>query len=289
MGGRGKTPLVALVARMLVAAGERPAILSRGYGRRIREDGVVIVSDGTHICADVDRAGDEPLLLAHAVPGAAVLVCEQRAMAAALAHTALHTTINVLDDGFQHRSMKRDLDVVVITPGDLRDRRVPFGRLRQSPSALRAADAIVVDGRREDADLKAFSCPVFTLARQLGNPVPIEPSRPAPGRGAPIVAAAGIAQPERFSRALEAAGWTVAASVAFPDHHRFTRRDLARLEQTVTTTGAHGVLTTEKDAIRWRLLRPLPMPIAAVPLIVTVEPAAEFETWLLGRLRSLRP
>jgi tetraacyldisaccharide 4'-kinase len=184
--------------------------------------------------------------------------------------------------------MKRDLDVVLITPDDLHDRRAPFGRLRESPSALRAADAIVVDGRREDADLGAVSCPVFTLTRRLGEPQPIEPSRLTPGRQAPIVAAAGIARPERFARALEAAGWTVAASVAFADHHRFNRRDLARLEQTVTTTGAQGVLTTEKDAIRWRLLRPLPIPIAAVPLVVTVEPAAEFESWLLGRLRSLR-
>src|SRR5204863_5351833 len=88
MGGRGKTPLVAYVARLLVAAGERPAILSRGYARRVVEDGVVIVSDGTHLLADLDRSGDEPLMLARAVPGAAVLVCEQRAIAAALAERA---------------------------------------------------------------------------------------------------------------------------------------------------------------------------------------------------------
>ena len=79
MGGRGKTPLVAHIARLLLAAGERPAILSRGYGRRIQEDGVVVVSDGVHLHADLDRAGDEPLMLARAVPGAMVLVCDVRA------------------------------------------------------------------------------------------------------------------------------------------------------------------------------------------------------------------
>ncbi len=136
MGGRGKTPLAALVARLLVAAGERPAILSRGYGRRTREDGVVIVSDGTHMLADLDRSGDEPLMLARAVPGAAVLVCEQRAIAAALARRVLGATVLVLDDGFQHRSMRRDLDLVVVAPEDLRGRRAPFGRLRESPVRL---------------------------------------------------------------------------------------------------------------------------------------------------------
>ena len=134
MGGRGKTPLVALVAGLLVAAGERPAILSRGYGRRIREDGVVIVSDGTHVSADLDRSGDEPLMLARAVPGAAVLVCDQRAIAAALAERVLGATVHVLDDGFQHRSMRRDLDIVAMAPQDLGIGACRSAGLRQSPA-----------------------------------------------------------------------------------------------------------------------------------------------------------
>ncbi len=102
MGGRGKTPVVAYVARLLVEAGERPAILSRGYGRRRQEDGVVVVSDGRHLLADLDRSGDEPLMLARTVPGAAVLVCERRALAGALAERRFGATVHVLDDGFQH-------------------------------------------------------------------------------------------------------------------------------------------------------------------------------------------
>ena len=129
-GGRGKTPTVAYVARILRDAGERVAILSRGYGRRVVEDGVVVVSDGTHVLADLDRAGDEPLMLARDLPGVAVLVCDQRAVAGALAQHVLGATALVLDDGFQHRQMRRDLDIVLVAPGDLTGRRAPLGRLR---------------------------------------------------------------------------------------------------------------------------------------------------------------
>src|SRR5687767_14460080 len=143
MGGRGKTPLVQYLARTLVADGERPAILSRGYGRLRVEDGVVVVSDGRHLLADLDRAGDEPLMLARDLPGVPVLVCEQRAIAGAMAHHAFGATALVLDDGFQHRQTARDVDIVLVTPADLTGRRAPFGRLRESPSVLARADAVV--------------------------------------------------------------------------------------------------------------------------------------------------
>ena len=289
VGGRGQTPLVAHVALLLLAAGERPAILSRGYARRIAEDGVVIVSDGTHLLADLDRSGDEPLMLARAVPGAAVLVCEQRAIAGALAERALGATVLVLDDGFQHRAMRRDLDIVAVTPDDLRGRRFPFGRLRESPDALRRASAIIIDGAVDDAMRSQWSCPVFSMTRHLSEPQPIEPGRPAPTRGGgPIVALAGIAGPERFQRALEAAGWSVASLLRFPDHHRYSAADLSRAAQTVRETGAVGILTTDKDAVRLRPWRPLPVPIAAVPLVVTIEPSSEFDAWLLAGVARAR-
>lgn len=288
MGGRGKTPLVTLVARLLLEAGERPAILSRGYARRLREDGVVIVSDGTHLCADLDRSGDEPMMLARAVPGAAVLVCEQRAIAAALAERVLGATVHVLDDGFQHRSMRRDLDLVAIAPDDLRDRRFPFGRLRDSPSALRRADAVIVDGPVGEVDRSHWTCPTFAMTRRLGTPQPIDPTQPAPPPGAPVVALAGIADPDRFSRALELAGWKVTALVAFRDHHHYKPADLERAVRTMRETGAVGILTTEKDAVRLRPLRPLPAPIAAVPLLVAIDPEREFRSWLLTSIRDAK-
>jgi tetraacyldisaccharide 4'-kinase len=295
MGGRGKTPAVAAIARVLVAAGEHPAILSRGYRRRTPQAGVVVVSDGRHLCADLDRSGDEPLMLARQVPGAAVLVCRVRAQAAAVAESELGATVHVLDDGFQHRSLARDVDIVIVAPQDLRDRRVPFGRLRSSPRALAHADAVIVDGATVEAvaaDLDRVSdarrTRRFALTRRLGEPWMLEPRRPALSRATPVVAVAGIAAPERFSRALEQAGWRVARLVPFADHHRFTRRDLERVARALAETGAGGVVTTEKDAMRWLPLRPFPFAMAAVPLAVEIGAGGELGAWLLNRLREVR-
>lgn len=295
MGGRGKSPTAGLVARLLVEAGERPAILSRGYARRDPVEGVVIVSDGRHRLADLDRSGDEPLMLARHVPGAAVLVCETRAMAAALAERELGATVHVLDDGFQHRSLTRDLDIVIVTPGDLSDRRLPFGRLRSSVTALRQAAAVIVDGvldaaaeARLAAVVDRTRTQVFHLTRAIGTPWWLEHQSAGLSAAAPVVALAAIARPERFTAALTAAGWTVAESVGFRDHHAFTRRDLARVASAVTRTSAAAVLTTEKDAMRLLPMRPIGLPVAAVPLTVAVEPAAAFREWLIGRVGEVR-
>ncbi len=296
MGGRGKTPTVAHVTALLMAAGERPAILSRGYGRRVVEDGVVIVSDGRHLRADLDRSGDEPLMLARQLPGAAVLVCDVRAMSAALAETTLGATIHVLDDGFQHRSLPRDIDLVLVTPGDLDDRRVPFGRLRSPVRALASADAVIVDEAdaagimpRLESLIDRTHTEVFTLRRSLGPPFWLEPQASDVGQAwidpGPVVALAGIAAPERFVRTLEAAGWQVADLIGFADHHRYSRRDLDRI---ATAAKGRVVVTTEKDAMRLLPLRPLPVAIAAVPLVASVEPADLFRSWLLARVVEVR-
>jgi tetraacyldisaccharide 4'-kinase len=288
MGGRGKTPVVAYLARLLIAAGERPAILSRGYGRRYIEDGVVIVSDGTHLLADVDRAGDEPLMLARAVPGAAVLVCEQRALAGALATRALGATVLLLDDGFQHRAMRRDLDIVIVAASDFRARRFPLGPLREPVGALRRAHAILIDGEIGGAERESLPVPAFDLRRGTGVPVALEPAHPVPGPGSRVVALAAIAGPDRFTRALESAGWQVVRTLAHRDHYRFTEEDLAEAALAVRDLGAAGLLTTEKDAMRLLPLRPFPVPIAAVPLQVSIEPPAAFERWFAGRLQEIR-
>lgn len=295
MGGRGKTPTVAAVAQLLVEAGERPAILSRGYGRRAPVDDVVVVSDGTHVLADLDRSGDEPLMLARNVSGAAVLVCDVRAAAAAVAESRYNVTVHLLDDGFQHRSLKRDIDLVVVNPADLRDRRVPFGRLRSSPASLARAHAVLVDDAELadvspalDAVAPAPATQRFQLRRHPGGPWPVEAGRFAPTPDQPVVAVAAIASPDRFRQTLEARGWRVASLLAFRDHHAFTVRDVTRMAEAVTRAGAQGVLTTEKDAMRLLPLRPLPVAVAAVPLRMTIEPAAAFGPWLLDALREAR-
>lgn len=296
MGGRGKTPVAVLVARLLVAAGEKPAILSRGYKRRRPVDGVVIVSDGRHIMADLDSSGDEPLLMARLVPGAAVLVHEQRAMAAALAERATGATVHVLDDGFQHTGLARDIDLVIINPDDLTGRPLPLGRLRSPVSALAKAHAVVIDQATDAArdrvgQVVPAHVKVFELQRSLGVPAPLEPERGWSGVGGErgrVVAFAGIAGPDRFGDVLRHSGWDVAELIGFADHHRYERKDLDRVAAAVESTGAIGALTTEKDAVRLMRLRPLSVPVAAVPLEVRVTPAPEFRDWLLAQLREAR-
>jgi tetraacyldisaccharide 4'-kinase len=103
-----------------------------------------------------------------------------------------------------------------------------------------------------------------------------------------VLALAGIARPAPFTAALRAAGWNVAGVLAFPDHHRYDARDLERLARASADARVEAVVTTEKDAVRLRPLRPLPVPIAAVPLTIAIEPAGAFETWLTARLAEAR-
>ena len=259
----------------------------------------MIVSDGVRMRADLDRSGDEPLMLARQVPGAAVLVCDVRTLAAAVAERVLGATVHILDDGFQHTAMPRDLDVVLVAPADLTDRRLPFGRLRSPVRSLTRADAVIVDGFAPDDVIAAIRthapsdrAALFALTRQLGTPVWLDAGVAADGavvsKSDPIVAVAGIAGPERFVRALEGAGYQVARTVAFRDHHAYSRRDVDAIARAVRESGAQAVLTTEKDAVRLLPLRPLPVAVAAVPLEISIEPGTRFRDWLMAKRAEVR-
>jgi tetraacyldisaccharide 4'-kinase len=290
VGGRGKTPTIAHLARLLQDSGERPGILTRGYARRRPEDGVTVVSDAERVLADVDRAGDEPLMLARSLPGVPVLVCADRHLAGCVAERRLGVTVHLLDDGFQHLALRRDLDLVLLGAEDV-DRPVtlPSGRLREPLDAALAADALIVDGDQEaQARIAAAlgATRVFRLHRLLERPRLVDPpGRPvAPAPGTRVLAVAGIARSERFFRALEAEGWAVAAEVSFPDHHPYSTADLSRLVETASRARAVLILTTEKDLVRLLPLQPFAIPVAAVPMRVVVEPAHEFRAWLQERL-----
>ena len=151
VGGSGKTPLVSALARLLVAAGERPAILSRGYGRIRAVDGVVVVSDGHDVLVQTSQSGDEPQMLARALPGVPVLVSPDRYLAGCLAERTFGCTVYLLDDGFQHVQLARDIDLLVISRADLNEWLLPWGRLREPLEAAAAADALLVSGTEEDA------------------------------------------------------------------------------------------------------------------------------------------
>jgi tetraacyldisaccharide 4'-kinase len=291
VGGRGKTPLTAAIAAFLRDSGEVPAILSRGYARRRVEDGVVVVRDPGGIRADLDRAGDEPLMLARQLDGTAVLSCPDRYLAGRLAETHFGCTVHVLDDGFQHLRLHRDVDIVAVAREDVdvdRARTLPAGRLREPLDALMAADALVaVDGELVPAP--STTVPVFAARRILGSARAIDRCGEAiqPSRGAGI-AVAGIARPEQFFDDLRAAGWPIARALPYPDHHAYSPRDVARILSAGQAEGADFIVTTEKDAVRLLPHRPFPIDVVYVPLRIAVEPEGEFEAWLLDALNAAR-
>ena len=284
VGGSGKTPLVAEIARILLARGERPAILSRGYGRRVHAEGVVVVSDGGAVIGDVDRSGDEPLMMALQVPTAPVLVCTRRYLAGRLAESRLGATVHILDDGFQHFDLMRDVDLLIAPEPGEDVRTLPSGRFREPLDAANDADALLIckagdrgqnppsDRDRDPAYMSEVQTR-FTFTRRIAGPAP----------GGAAFAFAGIAKPDRFYGDLHAAGWQLAGRRSFPDHYRYTPRDIGAIGAEAARLGAHTILTTEKDAVR---LPPSALVITAVPLETSIEPG--FEEWIADRLRRAR-
>jgi tetraacyldisaccharide 4'-kinase len=280
VGGRGKTPLVATVARLLAGAGESPAILSRGYGRRHPGAGPIVVSDRDGIRADLDRSGDEPLMLARQLPGVSVVVAADRYAAGQLAETTLGATVHILDDGFQHLQLERDLDLVIVGREDIaRPDTLPAGRLREPLDTLVAADAVLTADDEVVVELEGVDAPVFRLRRQDAG---------GAATPAPVIAVAGIAVPERFFGDLRQAGWQIAGQMVFRDHHRYSSQDLSRMVACVERHRARGIVTTEKDFVRLLPFRPFPVPVWTVPYVLTPEPLAAFREWLLSGLATVR-
>ena len=261
MGGTGKTPVVAAIAKWLIDHGQRPSILTRGYGRADAADGVVVVDAATPVA----QSGDEPLMLARHVPGAIVCVSPDRYLGGVLAEK-LGSTVHILDDGFQHIELARDLDILVTTVGEIPNGRVmPAGRLREpKDAAARAHFLVVTDATAGAAGAEAWALGISQSCGSLRKLGPVTGSQN-------VVAVAGIANPDRFVTALREAGHHVVDVMTFPDHHRYTTKDVASIEAKMKSAGADAVLTTEKDAVRFEALAP-PFTLRAVPLIVEFDP-----------------
>jgi tetraacyldisaccharide 4'-kinase len=292
-GGGGKTPLVAAVATWLRDQGWRPAILSRGYGGRGR--GVRIVSTGEGPLLGPLVAGDEPVLLAAALPGVAVVVAPNRVQAGrhALERLDPKPGIFVLDDGFSHLRLCRDLDLLVFPAADpfAGGRLLPAGRLREPLAAAVRADAALLSGAVEHADAErlghilrdfGFRGPSFASRSLLGSARLRSQQLLPPGTRVLLVA--GIARPEPFFRSARELGYEVASTIAFPDHHPYPAASLNRITQTLAEHRAQAVLTTSKDRVK--LEGRLEAPLADLPL--SAEPEAAFWDWLEGRLRQWR-
>jgi len=209
VGGSGKTPFVLLLGELLKSRDVKFDILSRGYGRRSR--GVAVVNPA----GSSAEFGDEPLLMARrlSVP---VIVGENRYKAGMEAERRFGPQLHILDDGFQHRGLARDLDIVLVTPEDAHDRLLPAGRLREPLSSLKRADVVVLAGGAAE---KAYPLEAKRVWRVRRNIAPVEiPPRP--------VVFCGIARPEHFLFQLKLAGLEAAAQALYRDHHAYSERDV---------------------------------------------------------------
>ena len=284
-GGRAKSPMAELTARVLLEAGERPAILSRGYARERKTETPVVVRDAEAVRAGVAESGDEPLMLAEALDGAIVIVHADRARAGAVAES-LGATVHILDDGFQHVRLKRDIDIVMIEPRDLDDRVMPSGRLREPASALAAAHAIVMvdPDRRELSTVwmqlaEISDAQVFSAARLVEPP----PEALAAARGFLV---SGIADGGQLTRSIRAAGWAIAGERMFKDHHRYTAADVDGILRDAAAAGAAFVVTTAKDAVRLRGLWRGDVPLVVARMTLGID--GTFGTWLTERIGIAR-
>jgi tetraacyldisaccharide 4'-kinase len=262
VGGTGKTSLVETLADFFQDEGFRPAVVSRGYGRKGK--GVVIVSDGKKVLSDPDRTGDEPLLLARHLKGVPVLVGSDRVKAARRAVRSFGSDLILLDDGFQHRRLKRNADVVTLNRNAPfgNGRVLPAGPLREPCGGLRRAHAVVLTGRGEETDVSKKMSPNSYLLHAFYRPV--EWVRFSDGRTYPlphllqrfVFVFSGIGNPSSFEATLDEIGLKRVDHRVFRDHHRYTADDLKRISECAEAHGAMSIVTTEKDAVRiphqWR-------------------------------------
>jgi len=242
VGGTGKTPLVILLAERFRDEGFRPVVLSRGYKRK--GAGTVVVSCGKGPMVQWDIAGDEPYLIAKRARGVSVVVGADRYAAGRMAEAQDLGNLFILDDGFQHRRLFRNVDLVTIDPVEWMagERLFPYGRWREPKEALERANAAVVQESR--SPLSELPIPAFASRTVLdGIYRDNEPIEVQSLKNRSITAFAGIAKPDRFFNALESMGIPLASRVRFRDHHSYTERDLETLPGEIQ-------ITTEKDAVR---------------------------------------
>jgi tetraacyldisaccharide 4'-kinase len=232
-GGAGKTPFLIMLGELLRQRGIAFNVLSRGYGRRTR--GVALVDPA----GSPQEFGDEPLLIARKL-GVPVIVGEDRYTAGKFAEEKFGLQAHLLDDGFQHRRLTRDFDIVLITQRDLNDTLLPSGRLREPLSSLARASAIVLmdDVASEQIPVRV-SQQVWRVSRSI---VPLETLEPC-------FAFCGIARPENFYTDLGKAGVRVVGTRSFRDHHAYNASDMQALFKLGQEAGATAFITTEKDAV----------------------------------------
>ena len=296
-GGTGKTPLVEWVARTVAAQGKKVCILTRGYGRKDPHL-QVIVSDGYGVLASPTEAGDEPYLLATKLTGqAAVISSADRIAAGQEAIKDFGTEVFVLDDGFQHLRIARDLNIVCIDAtnpwggGQL----LPYGRLRESLDGLTRADCFVltrcdhvesVEGLRAEIAELAGGRPIFEsrmrplrLTSLKNGPETIA----LPGR---VGAFCAVGNPSSFFESLTRLGYELGLERAFTDHHVYTQSDVDALHQLARQTGANALITTAKDAVKLKGMT-FSLPCYVLEIEIAIDDADAFQKVVLDRIYKI--
>ena len=290
-GGSGKTPLVAAIASWLRDRDLWVAVLSRGY--RSKGTGIRLVSAGEGPLLGPLVAGDEPVLLASELPGVAVVVGADRFEAGRHALERLDPApdLFLLDDGFSHLGLVRDLDLLAFPAADpfAGGRLVPGGRLREPLASAAHADAVLLtsaepgDGEDLRAALQPFGFEGPAFASCVHTLAPLDEHQAPLADGAPVLLVTGIARPERVRAAAAAVPVEIRDTIVFPDHHAYPEESVRRIEGALEASGAKHVLTTPKDHVK--LLGRLDVPLAVLPMRAAPEPA--FWDWL-GETPTLR-
>ena len=294
IGGTGKTPLVIALTNMLRESGCRVGVVSRGYGRRTSK--ILEVSNGTTMQSDPNDTGDEPLLIAQRCPGVPVAIASSRYLAGRYLLEKFGIDTLVLDDGFQHLALRRNLDILIL------DATAPFGNqyllprgfLREPATAMARASLLVVSRGRQVSDLgkvmdriraaapRVPVCAIDFTARALVEVAGTTRLDPAVLKGQRVVAVSGIGKPDSFERLLTGLGTTVARHCVYPDHHDYSRGDLGRIRKVAEQAAADRIVTTEKDAVKLARLCDRVSPDTRL-WAVSIEPE-----WLEGRNEWLR-
>jgi len=300
VGGTGKTPLVALVVRILLRHGWKPSILTRGYARQSKTD-LIVVAPARERRADASEVGDEPAILARALPDVPLVVCSDRFRGGRAAEERFQVDVHILDDGFQHLALHRDVDLVALDSTRPLDdlALLPAGRAREPLAALRRAQMVVItrvdSGRLQPLEERVrelnAGIEIFHSSTELvgladaatGSGVAIETLR-----AQKAAAFCGIANSRAFFKDLRRWGFSLAAEDAFPDHHVYTEQEIRGLVAGAQAKGAAALLTTEKDAVKlacgWRP----ELPIVTCSIVSRVWEDEAFERTLLTYLERVR-
>ena len=254
-GGVGKTPVVAEIAKYFIQKGEKPAIISRGYGGKLNNKIVHVISDGINLYYKADMSGDEPYWLAVNLDGCAVVTCSSRYKAAKYAVEQLGCTKIILDDGFQHRKLYRDLDIVLADSEKMfgNENLLPAGPLREGMEGFKRLNKLVIVSKNKDHSRAEKLAKIISKKQGVKTIIcKTEPdyvyniiSGEHLEKGTEITAMSAIGQPEQFYKFLED-DYVIKDKITFDDHHQYSFNDIENI--------SGNIVTTEKDAVKLALL-----------------------------------